>query len=89
MSPLSGSVSLGRSYVSHMWVGVVLVYPGHLFSGVSCIVQLLAFTKLFRFGAHSHLPLQHTLMLTAYGCVQTFVEIPKYPDNCHIWNSTK
>lgn len=53
------------------------------------IVQLLAFTKLFRFGATSCLPLQYSLMLTAYGCVQTFVEIPKYPINWRIWSSTK
>lgn len=89
MSPLSGSVSLGRSKVLHMCVGAVLIYPGHLFSGVSCIVQLLAFTELLRFGASSRLPLEHRLILTAYRCVQTFIEIPKYPINCCIWNRTK
>lgn len=82
-------MSLGRSEVLHMCVGAVLVSPGHFFSEVSCTVQLLAFSKLFRFGATSHLPFQHRLMLTASGGIQTFIEIPKYPINCYTRNNTK
>lgn len=29
------------------------------------------------------------LLMDAYGCVQTFIEILKYPINCHIWNNTE